>query len=173
MSLGISGGSRGISKFKKLITGMVDNIVTAWSNPTTNAHIPSEKLAKDTLDLKSNLAGGNTFSGKQNFSDNIDLLSSKYQYIASSTTADSLNDIRVFNNGGIFKVERCTLANATKGAGTWTAINSQIVGDATVASASIVGCVRYIADSNNSYLDMCMQTAANTYTWVTIKQNTW
>lgn len=52
MSLGISGGSRGISKFKKLITGMVDNIVTAWSNPTTNAHIPSEKLVKDSLDLK-------------------------------------------------------------------------------------------------------------------------
>lgn len=45
--------------------------------------------------------------------------------------------------------------------------------DSTVASASNVGAIRYRADANNSYCEMCMQTGATTYAWIIIKQNTW
>lgn len=45
--------------------------------------------------------------------------------------------------------------------------------DATAASATNVGTLRYRADANNSYVDMCMQTGAATYAWVNIVQNNW
>jgi len=46
-------------------------------------------------------------------------ISGKYAYQASSPTADTVNDIRTFNNAGVFTVQKCTVANATKGGGTW------------------------------------------------------
>ena len=49
----------------------------------------------------------------------------------------------------------------------------QIANDTDVASADKVGSIRYRSDSNNSYVEMCMQTGTNTYAWVIIKQNTW
>jgi len=45
--------------------------------------------------------------------------------------------------------------------------------DATTASATNVGTLRYNADANNSYVDMCMQTGASTYAWINITQNNW
>lgn len=41
------------------------------------------------------------------------------------------------------------------------------------ASSSYVGSIRYRSDANNSYVDMCMQTGASTYTWVNILSNNW
>lgn len=49
----------------------------------------------------------------------------------------------------------------------------QIADDTDAASASKVGTLRYRTSGNNSYVDMCMQTAASTYAWVNIVQNTW
>ena len=49
----------------------------------------------------------------------------------------------------------------------------QMADDTDVASIDKVGTLRYRIDTNNSYLEMCMQTAALTYTWVVIKTNTW
>lgn len=49
----------------------------------------------------------------------------------------------------------------------------QIADDSDAASADKAGTIRYRTDSNNSYLEMCMQTGASTYEWVVIKQNTW
>ena len=45
--------------------------------------------------------------------------------------------------------------------------------DTASASAANAGAIRYRADANNSYVEMCMQTGASTYAWVIIKQNTW
>jgi hypothetical protein len=45
--------------------------------------------------------------------------------------------------------------------------------DTASASAANAGAIRYRADANSSYVEMCMQTGASTYTWVVIKQNTW
>ena len=49
----------------------------------------------------------------------------------------------------------------------------QMANDADAASADKVGTQRYRSDSNNSYVDMCMQTGAATYEWVNIVQNNW
>ena len=49
----------------------------------------------------------------------------------------------------------------------------QMADDADVASADKVGTMRYRADANNSYVDMCMQTGAATYAWINIQSNTW
>jgi hypothetical protein len=49
----------------------------------------------------------------------------------------------------------------------------QMADDTATASASKVGTLRYRADANNSYVDMCMQTGASTYEWINIVQNNW
>lgn len=49
----------------------------------------------------------------------------------------------------------------------------QVADDTDTATADNVGAIRYKADSNNSYVEMCMQTGASTYAWVVIKTNTW
>ena len=49
----------------------------------------------------------------------------------------------------------------------------QVGNDSDTATAANVGAMRYRADANNSYMDMCMQTGASTYAWVNIKTNTW
>ena len=49
----------------------------------------------------------------------------------------------------------------------------QMANDTDAASADKVGTQRYRSDSNNSYVDMCMQTGAATYEWVNIVQNNW
>lgn len=36
-----------------------------------------------------------------------------------------------------------------------------------------VGEFRYRTDGNNSYVDVCMQTGADTYEWVNVKENNW
>ena len=49
----------------------------------------------------------------------------------------------------------------------------QMADDTDTASADKVGTLRYRADANNSYVDMCMQTGASTYEWINIVQNNW
>ena len=49
----------------------------------------------------------------------------------------------------------------------------QIADDGGAATVEKAGALRYRADSNNSYVEMCMQTGAGSYEWVIIKQNTW
>ena len=58
--------------------------------------------------------------------------------------------------------------------GTVKVSSSVQVGDnATAASATNVGAIRYRSDANNSYMDMVMQTGASTYAWVNVVQNNW
>jgi hypothetical protein len=56
---------------------------------------------------------------------------------------------------------------------THTTSSLQVGDDVAAASSANVGAIRYRADVNNSYCEMCMQTGASTYAWVIIKQNTW
>jgi hypothetical protein len=42
-------------------------IVTTLANPGSHTNAPSEKAARDALNAKANLAGGNTFTGNQDF----------------------------------------------------------------------------------------------------------
>ena len=47
----------------------------------------------------------------------------------------------------------------------------QMANDEDIASIDKVGTMRYRADANNSYVEMCMQTGVSTYKWVNIIQN--
>jgi len=49
----------------------------------------------------------------------------------------------------------------------------QMADDTATAVAAKVGTLRYRTSGNNSYVDMCMQTAASTYAWINIVQNNW
>jgi hypothetical protein len=49
----------------------------------------------------------------------------------------------------------------------------QISDDTATASATKEGAIRYRKDSNNSYVEACMQTGVSTYAWIIIKQNNW
>jgi hypothetical protein len=49
----------------------------------------------------------------------------------------------------------------------------KIGNDTDTASADKVGTLRYRTSGNNSYLDVCMQTGASTYSWINIVQQNW
>ena len=49
----------------------------------------------------------------------------------------------------------------------------KISDDKDTASSNNVGTLRYRIDANSSHIDMCMQTSADTYSWVNIKRNSW
>jgi len=49
----------------------------------------------------------------------------------------------------------------------------RIANDASAASSTNVGTLRYYTSGSNSYVDMCMQTGASTYAWVNIVTNSW
>ena len=49
----------------------------------------------------------------------------------------------------------------------------QFANNTATPSAQLEGSQRYYKTSNASYVDVCMQTGANTYSWVNIKTNTW
>ncbi len=49
----------------------------------------------------------------------------------------------------------------------------QLASDTASPSVDKAGTFRYRTSGNNSYVDMCMQTAATTYAWVNIVQNNW
>ncbi len=54
-----------------------------------------------------------------------------------------------------------------------TVSSIQYGSNASAASAALVGSQRYRTNGNNSYVDVCMQTGASTYTWVNIVTNSW
>ena len=55
-------------------------------------------------------------------SGSTNLVAGKYEYHAASKLADTVNDTRSCNSSGVVIYERCTVANATKGSGTWVEI---------------------------------------------------
>lgn len=56
---------------------------------------------------------------------NIHTTGSGYLYLnEASITADTVNDVRIYNTGGTFTVQKCTVASGTKNGGTWATIFS-------------------------------------------------
>ena len=85
----------------------------------SDTYYPSQKAVKTAVDAKANLSGGNTFANTQNISNVLQQISGQYFYQCASLTADTLNDVRFSTVSGVTIFERCSVANATKGAGTW------------------------------------------------------
>jgi hypothetical protein len=59
-------------------------------------------------------------------------------YYKSSTVGDEVNDIRYYDNAGVFIIEKCTVVGATKGAGTWVEIFNSSTNVGSFASAAEV-----------------------------------
>ena len=86
------------------------------------------------------------------------------------TGADG-NDVKIFHNGVEKFATTSTGASVTGGLSATAGV--RMGNDTATASADNVGTQRYRATANNSYVEMCMQTAASGYSWVIIKENSW
>jgi len=91
-------------------------------------------------------------------------------YISMGNYNGSQEQMRVVFDGNTFGVGIGTTTPKSK-----LQVNGgvQIANDSNAASADKAGTLRYRADSNNSYVEMCMQTGASSYAWVVVKQNSW
>ncbi len=55
---------------------------------------------------------------------NVNTILNKYVYLAASETADTVNDFRMIANGTNLLTQKCTVANAAKGGGTWSTVQT-------------------------------------------------
>lgn len=66
--------------------------------------------------------------GNFHITEEISQILGKYNFMAASNSSDTIGDVRFYSTYAAsistFFIEKCTVANATKGAGTWVAINS-------------------------------------------------
>lgn len=94
-----------------------------------------------------------------------------YLYLQSSSeNSDTVNDIRLKNNAGTFVIEKCTVANSTKGGGTWVAQSSG--GDITFSVTRIentTGSETLYNTAQRKFYLLDITNAASTYT-VTISR---
>lgn len=65
-----------------------------------------------------------TGAGLSYLAGGLNIKPSEYFYQAASPTADTVNDTRFYNNAGTLTFQKCTVANATKGGGTWVNIGT-------------------------------------------------
>jgi len=99
----------------------------------------------------------------------------------TGNNAGNITALRVTaSNSGAGDAYPATFTGGNVGIGTTTPTSTlqvnggvQVADDSDIASANKVGTLRYRADVNNSYVDMCMQTGASTYEWINIVQNNW
>jgi len=91
-------------------------------------------------------------------------------YISLGNYNGSNEQMRVVFDGNTFGVGIGTTTPKSK-----LQVNGgvQIANDGSAPTADKTGTLRYRADSNNSYMEMCMQTGASTYEWVIVKQQSW
>ena len=98
-------------------------IFSRISKKSNDKNIKAKSLIglADVYSRKANWTRGISFvtEAESIFNENIGQAIGKYQYQAASPTADTVNDTRFRNNAGVLTFEKCTVANATKGAGTW------------------------------------------------------
>lgn len=133
-------------------------VLTAFS-PNVNNDVQGGTLAFGKS-WATNQAGHLTFTGKTTATDS-------YIEIATNT-----------GTGGIhMKTNGDTLIGALTTGNPKAKLEVEggvkIANDSDTASAEKVGTFRYRADSNNSYVDMCMQSGASTYVWENIATKTW
>ena len=172
-----------------IVSGILKNLTT---NPlSTSDGTPS---SNDTVYVK---AGGGLTRIKPTGSGNLIQNVGKVGRVSSAnsgslavSTIMRTNDIPNLNTGKIWvgsptyttesTVVHLDESNGRIGIGTASPSSKlqvdggvQMSDDTDAASSSKVGTLRYRADANNSYVDMCMQTGVSTYEWINIAQNNW
>jgi hypothetical protein len=99
----------------------------------------------------------------------VDSTSDKGAYIAAPSGAKALlvqdEDVGI---GTVAPDERLDVNGNIKASG-----SVQVANNTDAASASNVGAIRYRTSGNNSYVDICMQNGASSYTWENIASKSW
>ncbi len=87
-----------------------------------------------------------------------------------SSTGTALQTLqgRVSIGAGASPSEKLEVAGSIKASG-----SVQVANNTDAASASNVGAIRYRTSGNNSYVDICMQNGASSYTWENIAMKSW
>ena len=98
-----------------------------------------------------------------------DITFKRYPTGSAGGTVVGVNTMQLQSNGNV-GIGAAAGAAASK---LQVAGGIQMADDAATAVAAKVGTLRYRTSGNNSYVDMCMQTAASTYAWINIVQNNW
>ena len=84
-----------------------NNKVTSWSSTTTDAHYPSEKLVKDSLDGKANSTHTHTSLQKtQAIGSNgdLDTITNTGWYSYSTTNSNSISNVPITGQGAVMEV---------------------------------------------------------------------
>ena len=119
---------------------------------------------------------GNTSKGfTQDFAGNVNaqIFWGTGVYITSSSTDPYGQETVSVPGGDLYVTGEVGIGTTTPQSKLQVAGGVQMADDTATASADKVGTLRYRADANNSYVDMCMQTGASTYEWINIVQNNW
>lgn len=143
-------------------------------------------IGSSSPNVKLDVIGAATFNGTAGSAplsinnNNIELTVGRY--VAWSTAG-----IRGLSDGGYHlgfrtnNIEQMRITEDGKvGIGTYYPVATlsvdggvQIGNSGVAPSSSTVGTIRYRADTNDSTIEMIMQTDVSTYSWVVIHQNTW
>ena len=109
----------------------------------------------------------NIFNNKQNTIANAITGSGVVNVITKWSGTSGITTSNITDTGALI-----TLNSNVNMSGTVAVSSSVQVGNnASVASASNAGALRYRSDSNNSYVDMAMQTGTTSYGWINIIHN--
>ena len=105
------------------------------------------EMSSTTANQLLHLGGG----GVVDITNILNTKSGSWLYLATTPTADTVGDTRFSSQSGIVIWQECTVANATKGAGTWIALNRQMVQLINKTGAnSVKGSVVSISDTTDN-----------------------
>jgi hypothetical protein len=164
-----------------LTTTSASTTVTINSSDGTNALISAAtQVAAGVLTASDKTKLDGIATGATNVTNNNQLTNGS-NYISNSATEAIANDEIVVGAGGLVVESTSGLTfnrtTANQHRLKVSAGGVQIANMNTTASATLVGSFRYRVltpslGKTTSAVEMCMQTGASSYTWVTIKQNT-
>ena len=118
------------------------NRVSAFQATPDNTHYPTEKLVKDSLDLKATLAANNTFTGENTFSDEVTI--NDDFYVTGQSDFD--NDITVH---GDVNITNDLIIDGDITAGSLSATGSSIILGQSDGSVYIRGNTTFTGSSDN------------------------
>lgn len=109
----------------------------------------------------------------QDGSPGTDYIPARIEFMVATSSSDIATAMTIKNNGAV-GIGTTTPGQTLDVNGNIKASGSVQVGNNTdTASASLVGALRYRVVGSTSYLQVCMQTGAGSYSWETILSKSW